>query len=41
MPKAYSGDMRRRVLRKSKADLPREAAEEFEVSAGTAIIWVK
>ena len=42
MPKAYSGDMRERVIgRVSSGASRREAAEQFEVSASTAIIWVK
>jgi transposase len=42
MPKAYSGDMRARVIAEvERGASRREAAEEFEVSASTAIIWVK
>src|SRR5262249_16255253 len=42
MPKAYSADMRERVIAEVEGGASRrEAAEEFEVSAGTAIIWVK
>ena len=42
MPKAYSGDMRARVIAEVESGASRrEAAEEFEVSASTAIIWVK
>ena len=42
MPKAYSGDMRERVIgRVASGASRREAAEQFEVSASTAIIWVK
>jgi transposase len=42
MPRAYSGDMRQRVIAEVESGASRrEAAEEFEVSAGTAIIWVK
>jgi len=42
MPKAYSGDMRVRVIgRVASGASRREAAEQFEVSASTAIIWVK
>lgn len=42
MPKAYSGDMRARVIgRVASGASRREAAEQFEVSASTAIIWVK
>src|SRR4029450_8879900 len=42
MPKAYSADMRERVSAEVEGGASRrEAAEEFEVSASTAIIWVK
>jgi transposase len=42
MPKAYSGDMRERVIAEVESGASRRAAaEEFEVSASTAIIWVK
>ena len=42
MPKAYSGDMRQRVIAEVESGASRrEAAEEFAVSASTAIIWVK
>jgi transposase len=42
MPKAYSADMRERVIAEVEAGASRrEAAEEVEVSASTAIIWVK
>jgi transposase len=42
MPKAYSWDMRKRVIAEVENGASRrEAAEEFEVSASTAIIWVK
>ena len=42
MPKAYSGDMRERVIAEVESGASRrEAAEEFEVRASTAIIWVK
>src|SRR5215217_5003730 len=42
MPKAYSADMRGRVIAEVEGEASRrEAAEEFEVSASTAIIWVK
>src|SRR5262249_6975326 len=42
MPRAYSGDMRQRVIAEVEGGASRrEAAEEFEVSASTAIIWVK
>jgi transposase-like protein len=42
MPKAYSGDMRQRVIAEVESGASRRAAaEEFAVSASTAIIWVK
>jgi transposase len=42
MPKAYSAVMRERVIAEVEGGASRrEAAEEFEVSASTAIIWVK
>jgi len=42
MPKAYSADMRERVIAEVEGGASRrEAAEEVEVSASTAIIWVK
>jgi transposase len=42
MPKAYSGDMRERVIaRVAGGASRREAAEHYEVSASTAITWVK
>lgn len=42
MPKAYSGDVRQRVIAQVEGGASRrEAAEEFEISASTAIIWVK
>jgi transposase len=42
MPKAYSGDMRERVIAEVESGASRrEAAEEFEVSASTAIIWFR
>ena len=42
MPKAYSADMRGRVIAEVEGGASRrEAAEGFEVSASTAIIWVK
>jgi transposase len=42
MPRAYSGDMRERVIAEVEGGASRRAAaEEFEVSASTAIIWVK
>ena len=42
MPKAYSADMRERVIVEVESGASRrQAAEEFEVSASTAIILVK
>jgi transposase len=42
MPKAYSGEMRTRVIAEVESGASRrEAAEEHEISASTAIIWVK
>src|SRR5262249_1496401 len=42
MPKAYSEDMRARVIAEGESGASRRAAaEEFDVSASTAIIWVK
>ena len=42
MPKAYSGDMRERVIAEVESGASRrEAAEQFEISASAAIIWVK
>lgn len=42
MPRAYSADMRKRVISEVESGASRrEAAEEFEVSASTAVIWVK
>src|SRR6516162_9936608 len=42
MAKAYSADMRGRVIAEVEGGASRrEAAEGFEVSASTAIIWVK
>jgi len=42
MSKAYSGDVRQRVIAQVEGGASRrEAAEEFEISASTAIIWVK
>ena len=42
IPKAYSGDMRQRVIAEVESGTSRRAAaEEFAVSASTAIIWVK
>ena len=42
MPRAYSADMRERVIaRVEGGGSRREAAEHYEVSASTAVIWVK
>jgi transposase len=42
MPRAYSEDMRQRVIAEVEGGASRRAAaEEFAVSASTAIIWVK
>ena len=42
MPRAYSGDMRQRLIAEVESGASRRAAaEEFVVSASTAIIWVK
>src|SRR5438105_15458858 len=42
MPKAYSGEMRERVIAEVESGASRrEAAEEVAVSASTAVIWVK
>ena len=42
MPKAYSADMRSRVIaRVESGGSRREAAEHYDVSASTAVIWVK
>ena len=42
MPKAYSADIRERVISRVESGTSRrEAAEHFEVSASTAGIWVK
>ena len=42
MPRAYSEDMRARVIAEVEGGASRrEAAEEFEISPSTAIIWVK
>src|SRR5215813_11858275 len=42
MPKAYSEDMRARVIAEVESGASRRAAaEEFDVSASTAIIWVQ
>ena len=42
MPRAYSSDMRSRVIARVESGASRrEAAEHYEVSASTAVIWVK
>lgn len=42
MPKAYSEDMRTRLIaRVESGESRREAAEHYEVSASTAVNWVK
>ena len=42
MPRAYSADMRVRVIaRVEGGGSRREAAEHYDVSASTAVIWVK
>jgi transposase len=42
MAKAYSADMRARVIGRVESGASRrEAAEHYEVSASTAVIWVK
>jgi len=42
MPRAYSADMRARVIgRVESGGSRREAAEHYDVSASTAVIWVK
>jgi transposase len=42
MPRAYSGDMRQRLIAEVESGASRRAAaEELAVSASTAIIWVK
>jgi transposase len=42
MPKAYSADMRGRVIARVESGASRrEAAEHYEVSASVAVIWVK
>jgi transposase len=42
MPRAYSADMRTRVIARVEAGgSRREAAEHYDVSASTAVIWVK
>ena len=42
MPRAYSSDMRARVIARVESGASRrEAAEHYDVSASTAVIWVK
>src|SRR6516162_656732 len=42
MAKAYSADMRQRVIERVESGASRrEAAEHYEVSPSTAVIWVK
>jgi transposase len=42
MAKAYSADMRQRVIDRVESGASRrEAAEHYEVSPSTAVIWVK
>lgn len=42
MPRAYSADMRARVIGRVESGASRrEAAEYYDVSASTAVIWVK
>jgi transposase len=42
MARAYSADMRQRVIdRLENGASRREAAEHYEVSTSTAVIWVK
>ena len=42
MPRAYSADMRTRVIARVESGASRrEAAEHYEVSASTAVTWVK
>ena len=42
MPKAYSGDLRERVIEAVETGASRrEAAERFEVSVGSAIKWLQ
>lgn len=42
MPRAYSADMRSRVIaRVESGGSRREAAEHYDVSPSTAVIWVK
>jgi transposase len=42
MARAYSADMRQRVIDRVESGASRrEAAEHYEVSPSTAVIWVK
>jgi transposase len=42
MPRAYSADMRTRVIARVESGASRrEAADHYEVSPSTAVIWVK
>ena len=42
MPRAYSADMRARVIARVESGASRrEAAEHYDVSASTAVIWMK
>ena len=42
MPRAYAADMRSRVIARVESGASRrEAAEHYEVSPSTAVIWVK
>ena len=42
MPRAYSADMRSRVIARVEGGASRrEAAEQYDVSASTAVIWVR
>jgi transposase len=41
MPKAYSSDVRERVIARVESGASREAAEDYDVSPSTAITWVK
>lgn len=42
MPRAYSADMRSRLIARVESGASRrEAAEHYEVSPSTAVIWVK
>ena len=42
MPRAYSADMRSRVIARVEGGASRrEAAEQYDISASTAVIWVR